>query len=281
MTPTPAASRWSITALAVLAGIIAALQVGKVPPALPLIADDLGLSRVTVGLVASLFFAAGAGFGIGMGALADRYQERRLLLAGLLMLALGSLLGGLIGDTSVLLVTRVIEGLGFTVLTVAAPKIIATATRPPDQPLAFGIWSTFMPAGMAAIMVLSPALLAGLGWQGVWLLNAAVLVVAALTIGWGLGRAGWADTATSDAGFDWPGMRALALRPGPWLFGLCFVLYTMQWFAIMAWLPTFLIESLGRSPTSAALLGALVVFVNVIGNLTAAWAMHRGVPCGA
>ena len=36
-----AASRWGVIALAVAAGLIAAMQVGKVPPTLPLIAEEL------------------------------------------------------------------------------------------------------------------------------------------------------------------------------------------------------------------------------------------------
>ena len=45
--PVAAQTRWDIVALAVFAGVVAALQVGKVPPALPEIRADLDLSLVT------------------------------------------------------------------------------------------------------------------------------------------------------------------------------------------------------------------------------------------
>ena len=64
-------------------------------------------------------------------------------------------------------------------------------------------------------------------------------------------------------------------RPGPWLLGSIFTLYSLQWFAVMTWLPTFLIETQGRSLTSASLLAALVVFVNVFGNIAAGWMMMK------
>ncbi|MBT6442121.1 MAG: MFS transporter [Alphaproteobacteria bacterium] len=271
------ASRWGIIALAVGAGVVAALQVGKVPPALPLIAEDLELSRVTAGLVASLFFVVGAVFGIATGVLADRFGERRLLFGGFALMAVGSLIGGLFADGSVLLATRVIEGLGYTAAAVAAPKIILAAAKPSDHPLAIGIWSTFMPLGMAIIMALSPALLGTIGWQGIWLVNAAVLVIFAMLLMQRLSPARWTSTVPAGgAGFDWPGTRQLLARPGPWLFSLCFALYTLQWFAVMAWLPTFLVETQGRSLASASLFGALVVLVNVLGNIFAAWVMHKG-----
>ncbi len=181
-----AASRWGVIALAVAAGVIAAMQVGKVPPTLPLIAEDLALSRVSSGLVASLFFAVGAVFGVAIGGVADRFDELRVMFAGLALLALGSLLGGLIADSGVLLATRAIEGLGYTAVAVTAPKIVAVAARPADMVIAIGIWSTFMPLGMALIMVLSPLMVGGMGWLGVWLVNAGVIGVCAGVVGVGM-----------------------------------------------------------------------------------------------
>ncbi|MBT3926760.1 MAG: MFS transporter [Rhodospirillaceae bacterium] len=157
-------SKWPTILIAVAAGVITAMQVGKVPPALPVIAEDLELSRVTAGLVASLFFVFGAIFGVAVGGLADRFGERRLLFVGLAFLLLGTLIGGLIVDSGVLLATRVLEGVGYIAVTVSAPKIIFGAAKPADVPVAIAIWSTFMPLGMAIIMVVSPWLLDGIGW---------------------------------------------------------------------------------------------------------------------
>ncbi len=278
---TPSKTNWTTVALAVGAGVVTAMQVGKVPPALPVIAADPELSRVTAGLVASLFFVVGALFGIAVGGMADRFGERRLLFGGLVLLALGSVIGGLVDDIAVLLVTRVIEGVGYAAVTVSAPKIISTTAKPADVPVAIACWSTFMPLGMAIIMVLSPFMLDGIGWQGVWLVNAAVVVVFIVVAALGLGRGyqskqGQGTGAEAPPAFDWPGTKALLARPGPWLLGFIFTLYSLQWFAVMTWLPTFLIETQDRSLTSASLFAALVVFVNVFGNLAAGWIMLRG-----
>ncbi len=271
-------SHWPTILIAVGAGVITAMQIGKVPPALPIIAEDLELSRVTAGLVASLFFVFGAIFGVGVGGLADHFGERRLLFFGLAFLALGSLLGGLIVDSGVLMATRVLEGIGYIAVTVSAPKIITGASKPADIPIAIAIWSTFMPLGMAFIMVLSPLMLDGIGWQGVWLVNAGVVAVffAVAAIGLRSGNQAKPEQGAAAPAFDWPGTKALMARPGPWLFGLIFTLYSLQWFAVMTWLPTFLIETQDRSLTAASLFAALVVFVNVAGNLAAGWLMVKG-----
>ncbi len=272
-------SDWTAISLAVGAGVVTAMQIGKVPPALPAIADELELTRVSAGFVASIFFVVGALTGVIFGGLADRFGERRLMFAGLACLAAGSLIGGLVADVGILMATRVLEGVGYVAVTVTAPKITAASARPADLPLAISIWSTFMPLGMAAIMVVSPFLLDGIGWQGVWLVNAGVLIVFIAWLAVGLppdsARRAPAEKTDAPPGFDWTGAKALMKRPGPWLLGFIFTLYSLQWFAVMTWLPTFLIETQGRSLTSAALFGALVVFVNVIGNVGGGILMMR------
>ena len=61
-------TRWTIVTLAVVAGIAVGFAVGKVPPAMAIISADFGLGKVTAGWLASIFFAFGAGFGVGFGA---------------------------------------------------------------------------------------------------------------------------------------------------------------------------------------------------------------------
>jgi len=72
------------------------------------------------------------------------------------------------------------------------------------------------------------------------------------------------------------GARETAARPALWLYSVVFFLFTVQWFAVSAWLPTFLIESQGHSGSSAAFTSALVVATNVLGNLLGAWLMFKG-----
>ncbi len=275
--PSPA-TRWDIVAIALAAGIITGFQVGKVPPALPALRADLGLDLVTAGWVASIFNATGAVLGVAIGLLTDRMGPRRVLIGCISLLGLGSLLGGLAPGGTALLAARFLEGVGSIGTTVAAPKIIAAATRTSDHGRAFGIWGTYMPVGMALSMVAAPTLLTAWGWRGLWLINAAMIALFLVLLAWSIQPRRWPVAYAGSADFDWVGARATLTRSSPWLFGLCFGVYTVQWSAMMAWLPTFLIETLGHSTARASSLAALVVFANAIGNLAAAWAMHRGVP---
>ena len=67
-------------------------------------------------------------------------------------------------------------------------------------------------------------------------------------------------------------------RPGPWLMSICFALYTVQWMSLMVWLPTFLIEERTTGIGAAAAMTALVVVVNVAGNVGAGWMLRHNAP---
>ena len=62
--PIKAKTSWGIVWMALFAGIVAGLQVGKVPPVLSVLRNELGIDLVTAGWVASLFSGCGALLGM-------------------------------------------------------------------------------------------------------------------------------------------------------------------------------------------------------------------------
>ena len=273
----PARTRWDIVALALSAGFIVGMRVGKVPPALPLLEAELGLPRVIAGLIASVFYGIGAVFGVAGGVLVDRLGIRRVVAVGGVTMALASLGGGLADAGSVLVATRIVEGFGFASLVVAGPKMIIAATDAGVRRFVLGVWGSYMPVGIVLSLVIATALLEPVGWRGLWFLNSGIIVLFLGVFAWVTGPGRWRAPAVG-GGFDGAGVRATLARPGPWLFGLCFVLFAIQWQALMAWLPTFLIETQARSLAGAALMSAVVVFATALGSLVGAWLMHRGAP---
>ncbi|MFA7431760.1 MAG: MFS transporter, partial [Rhodospirillaceae bacterium] len=78
--PTPSfQTDWPVISWAVAGGIVAALSVGKVPPALPFVRADLGLGLVEGGFVVSVFNTLAMVLGLVVGVMADRLGRRQLL----------------------------------------------------------------------------------------------------------------------------------------------------------------------------------------------------------
>lgn len=76
--------------LVILAGVCAALHVGKLPPGIPVLRAELGLTLVQGGFLLSVMQMAGMTLGVLAGLLADRTGLRRTMLLGLCLLTLGS-----------------------------------------------------------------------------------------------------------------------------------------------------------------------------------------------
>src|SRR5262249_20880341 len=73
-------------------------------------------------------------------------------------------------------------------------------------------------------------------------------------------------------------MAEVTTSGGPLAIAVCFGAYSCCWYAVVGFLPTLQVERLGLSPSTAAVVGALVTVVNVAGNLAAGWLLQRGVP---
>ena len=78
--------------------------------ALPSVGRDLHMSAAALPWVATAFALPSAGFTLLFGRLGDLAGRRRLFLAGLALLAAGSLVGGLAPSAGILLGARVAQG---------------------------------------------------------------------------------------------------------------------------------------------------------------------------
>lgn len=281
---TPAAglapTHWPAVLAAFAAGVAVALNIGKVPVALPTLRRELGLSLVEAGWVSSMlttvavFLAAATGMWVG------RLGALRLVMSGLVLTAVASLAGlwpslGLTG----LLVARFVEGLGFMMVVVSAPALVASAAQPGDRRFALSIWSAFMPAGAALGMAAGPWLIPTFGWRSLWLAVAIGLLVAAAAVWTWRGHFPGTQASRAPQSFLGP-VREVLAKPLPWLLAPCFGLWAIQHFALIVWMPTYLIEQRSLSAVAAALWTAGMVVVNVPGNLLGGALSQRGLPRG-
>ena len=275
-TRTPA-TNWPAVSAVIAAGIVAAAYVGKLPPAIPQLREEFSLSLVAAGWVNSTFNTLAVSTAVFFGALAARYGALRCCAAGLLALMLGGLLGAAAPGETVLFASRILEGAGFIAIAVSAPTLVAAASAPREINLTLGLWSTYLPFGASLTMLASPFLLGSLGWRGFWLVIVLTTLACALAL---MRTQGAFSAARSGSAITYASMVQALRQPGPWWLALGFGCYTLMFYAIMVWLPTFLVQERGASVSAAALLTALVVGVNVGGNLFGTWLVHRAAPRG-
>ena len=264
----------------VLSGIVIAMHVGKMPPAIPVLQQALGVGLVQAGFLLSAVQLAGMGVGALAGMAADRLGLRRSLLTGQIILALASLAGMAVTSPTGLLVLRALEGLGFLLAALPAPSLIRQLVRPSQLPLYLGWWSAYMGTGIALALLGGPLAMQWLGWQGWWgllgLLSAVMVLWVLRCIPADAVRAAGMPGAPGDSGAPWWAPLRLTLgHSGPWQVALLFAMYSSQWLAVIGFLPAVYAQA-GLGAAQAGALTALASWINVTGNIASGRLLQKG-----
>ena len=260
-------------------GVSSALHIGKLPVAIPVLREALGVSLVQAGFLLSLVQLAGLSLGLLVGLGADRFGPRRVMQIGLLILALGSALGASVHEVPWLLASRALEGFGFLLSVLPAPALLRQrVAHSATLSKALGWWGAYMPLGTAIALLAGSALIGAVGWRGAWLALSGVSVLSWVVLTWTVPppRSSHARAATAALG---PRLRRTLAAPGPWLVALGFLLYSGQWLAVVGFLPT-VYEQAGYTGGWVAALTALAAAVNIVGNVTAGRLLAKGVGPG-
>ncbi len=276
----PASRRTATIVFAV--GVTCALHIGKLPVAIPVLREALQLTLVQAGFLLSLVQLAGMTLGLAVGLQADRLGPRRVMLFGLVLLAFGSVLGALAPGTGLLLLSRVVEGVGFLLAVLPAPGLLRRRVlHAPTLSRALGWWGAYMPLGTALALLLGGALIGQVGWRWAWVALSLLSLCSAVL----LARSVAPDTESDAArpvqgGATWgPRLRRTLSAQGPWWVALTFFLYSGQWLAVVGFLPTIYSQA-GYAAGAVGGLSALAAGINMAGNIGAGRLLARGVRPG-
>ncbi|MGO2052910.1 MFS transporter [Glutamicibacter sp. BW80] len=275
--PTPAIAHqrtdaaWITT---VFAGIMAALHIWKLPSALPVLQEELHISLILSGVLLGVVQVAGMLGGLAMSLLAEIYSQRKIMILGLLLLILGSAMGSFSPNAGMLLGTRIIEGAGVIMCSVMGPGLVRAHAPLQRMNLAVGWWAAFM--GIATFFgVLGTAVaLRFISWQSWWFILAVLTVLPILLIlKFVSASAPGGGTSAKEA------LRKIVVTAASgriWISGIIFGCYTVQWMAIVGFLPTIFRED-GLSPILGGLFSAVVGGLNALGAIITGLLLHRGI----
>jgi DHA1 family inner membrane transport protein len=164
---------------------------------------------------------------------------------------------------------------------VSVPTLVLRITAPRDRHRAMTIWTSYMPAGAGAMMLIAAVILPETSWRAVWLVASAASLAMLVAL---LLRAVPRHELDAQPANRRPilhEMAEVATSGGPLATAICFGAYSCCWLAIVGFLPTLQVERLGFSTATAAIVTALVTAVNVAGNLLAGVLLQRGLPRAA
>ena len=257
--------------LVIGAGFAAAMHIGKLPAAIPVLQAQLGISFVQSGLLLSLVQAAGMCFALLLGSYAEKIGLKRCVMLGLTLLTAASFWAGLSPSLPALFTTRIFEGFGFLLVTLSAPALIRQLVPIERLPAKMGFWSAYMGGGMGIALLAAPLLIQHFNWQNAWFCFGAVTAFFLALIAVIIPRP--QKSAQPAAVFS---LIRLTLKHKPsWLLALLFGTYAGQWFALVGFLPTIYQHS-NISPALSGILTASVSIANAVGTFACGLMLQRG-----
>jgi EmrB/QacA subfamily drug resistance transporter len=144
------------------------------------IRGDLGISigdlqwctnAYNITIAALLLIGAAAG---------DRFGHKKLYILGLAVFVLGSIFSALSGNVQMLIGSRIIQGIGGSVITPLAMAILTSSVSPAERGKALGIFSGISGLALIAGPLLGGVIAAKLTWQWIFWINVPFGILAIL-----------------------------------------------------------------------------------------------------
>ncbi|MFJ9317006.1 MFS transporter [Pimelobacter simplex] len=174
----PARSERIALAVLLTANFTLAVDFSILNVALPHIGRELGFATADLQWIVTAFALCAAGFTLFFGRVADLFGRRRLFLAGMVLLGVSSLAGGLAGEPALLIGARIGQGLATAMVTPAALALLTTIfPEGPARARALGLNGALMAAGFTTGAVLGGVLTGVVSWRWAFFVNVAVAVV--------------------------------------------------------------------------------------------------------
>jgi sugar phosphate permease len=258
---------------------------------LPLLNNVSGLQSIDLANIVSgysILYAVGQ---FSCGPLSDRIGAKRVVGVGLLLVVGCNILMGLHASLFWLLVFACLNGAGQSTGWSGLVKTMAIWFQGQDRGIVMGWWSTnyvlggFLATAFATWALVQPWLLPQLGWRRGFLLPALLLL--AIT---GLFLIGVKESPTPAALpprlqhdsilsraeiSDRSALATLLRKPSVWLLSIAYFFLTLCRYALMFWLPLYMVRSLKYSLGASGYLSSLYELLGIVGAVLAGYISDR------
>jgi EmrB/QacA subfamily drug resistance transporter len=157
--------------IAILAGFITPFDLAGVNIALPRIGAEFAMDAVALSWVPTAYLLASAVFLVPFGRIADIYGRKKIFISGLCIFTLASLLMVFSISSLMIILLRIVQGMGSALIFGTAVAILTTSTPPQRRGRALGIYTTAVYLGLTMGPFLGGFMTQHFGWRSIFLIN--------------------------------------------------------------------------------------------------------------
>jgi EmrB/QacA subfamily drug resistance transporter len=203
--------------IAILAGFITPFDLSGVTIALPRIGAEFAMDAVALSWVPTAYLLASAVFLVPFGRIADIYGRKKIFIIGLSIFTLSSLLMVFSISPLMIILLRIVQGMGSALIFGTAVAILTSSTPPQRRGRALGIYTTSVYLGLTLGPFLGGFMTQHLGWRSIFLVNVPLGIFTIALIMWKL-KGEWADSRGEE--FDYTGTLLYAVTLIALIYGL-------------------------------------------------------------
>lgn len=251
---------------------------GNLATAAPLMQDELHLSASQLGVLLSAFYYTYVLLMTPAGWLAERYGAHVMLAAGVAIWSLATFLTGFASSFTVLLLLRLLLGVGECAAFPCASKLLAQSVDVSRLGIANGIMSFGYLLGPAVGTLIGGLLMARSGWRPVFILFGAVSI--AWLLPWRRVVIGPGAAAAAGAQDPAPTLRQILRQRALWGAALGLFSANYSFYFILAWLPFYLVKSRGFSVSTMTVIASWAYLLNAASALFIGWFTDRWIRGG-
>jgi MFS family permease len=150
-------------------------------PAIPYLIDDFGISYNTSSWILTAYLIAGAVMTPIIGKLSDIYGKKKILVIVIVVYSVGTLLGGLSNDIFMMMISRIIQGVGLSMFPVAFAII---REKFPNEKLAIGqgIFTSVFSAGAVVGLGLGATIVEYFSWHMTFLSIVPLMIILLIVV---------------------------------------------------------------------------------------------------
>lgn len=160
-----------------LATVIVAFLLNAAPVALPSIAKAFAMNNILQNWVDTIYLLSIAVFSIPCGKLCQKYGLKKCLKIGIVLFFIGTLGTGLSINATMLLLFRVVLGIGSAILNVASIAMIVEGMSDDKKGPALGIAVAAVYIGIALAPILGGSLIFNFGWQSLFFATLPIIII--------------------------------------------------------------------------------------------------------
>jgi MFS transporter, SP family, galactose:H+ symporter len=170
-----------IATIAALGGLLFGYDTGVISSALPFLKSAFQLTSLMQGVLTSVALAGAALGALVAGNLSDRFGRKSIILLVAVIFFAGGIISGLAPDLSILLIGRVLVGVGIGVASMLTPLYLAEIAAPAQRGAVVSLSQLMITVGILVSYLAGYALSYDSGWR--WMLGLGALPGLVLFLG--------------------------------------------------------------------------------------------------